>query len=85
MSSSLKTIVLLALLSLGLVLVTPVPPVSAGDTCCAIVAIDQAKGTVTLRDLKTSQTFQVAVKDAARLKSLKIGQAVDRNIGTPVR
>jgi Cu/Ag efflux protein CusF len=61
------------------------PTVMGATPCCGIVAVDQAKGLVTLRDLKTGQTFQVAVKDAARLKSLKIGQAVDRNIGTPVR
>ena len=38
---------------------------------------------VTLQDLKTGQTHQPTVKDAVHLKSLKIGNKVERNIGTP--
>lgn len=48
--------------------------------CCPIMAIDQTKGVVTLKDLKTGETFQVRVQNKARLKNLKVGQLVDRNL-----
>ena len=44
-----------------------------------MVAVDAAKGVVTLKDAKTGKTFQVTLKDKARLKTLKAGQEVDRN------
>lgn len=46
-----------------------------GEPCCAITAIDAAKGIATARD-KAGKTFQFSVKDAALLKSLRVGQAV---------
>ncbi|MGH7381035.1 MAG: hypothetical protein ACREKR_02225 [Candidatus Methylomirabilales bacterium] len=55
------------------------PTVHGGGPCCAVVAVDAAKGVVTLKDAKTAKTFQVTVKDKAQLKTLKVGQAVDRN------
>jgi Cu/Ag efflux protein CusF len=61
------------------------PTVMGGTPCCSVAAVDQATGIVTLRDLKTGQTFQVAVKDAARLQSLKVGEQVERSIGTALK
>lgn len=48
--------------------------------CCAVTAIDAAKSVATLKDLKTGKTFQVRVRDKAKLKALKLGQQVDRNL-----
>ena len=62
-----------------------VPPAFAGNPCCSIVAVDQATGRVTLRDLKTGQTFQVTVQDAARLKTLKVGEPVERTLGPALK
>lgn len=47
--------------------------------CCAVTAIDPAQGMATLKDLKTGATFQVKVRNKAKLKGLKVGQRVDRN------
>lgn len=84
MRFTLRTLIVMTLLSLGLVLGMPVPPVSAGDPCCSVKAVDPKTGMVTLQDLKTGQTFQLKA-DPNRLKSLQVGQQVDRNIGTPAR
>jgi Cu/Ag efflux protein CusF len=54
--------------------------VHAVEPCCSVTAIDQATGVVTLKDLKTGNISQVTVTDMAKLKSLKIGQQVDRNL-----
>ena len=62
-----------------------VPPAFASVPCCSIVAVDQATGRVTLRDLKTGQTFQVTVQDAARLKTLKVGEQVERTLATALK
>lgn len=51
-----------------------------GEPCCNVVAIDQTKSMVTLKDLKTGTTFQVTVKNKATLKNLKVGQKVDRDL-----
>ncbi len=48
--------------------------------CCAVAAINQATGVVTLKDLKTGNISQVTVKDMMKLKSLKIGQQVDSDL-----
>lgn len=48
--------------------------------CCAVTAINQATGVVTLKDLKTGNISQVTVTDKAKLKSLNIGQQVGRNL-----
>jgi hypothetical protein len=79
-----RTIALPVALTLGLVTLMPVLPVSAGDPCCNVKAVDPKTGMVTLQDLKTGQTFQLKA-DPKRLKSLQVGQHVDRNIGTPAR
>jgi Cu/Ag efflux protein CusF len=50
------------------------------EPCCSVTAINQATGVVTLKDLKTGKISQVTVTDQAKLKSLKIGQQVDRNL-----
>ena len=50
------------------------------EVCCSVTAIDQATGVVTLKDLKTGNISQVTVKDPAKLKSLKIGQQVGRDL-----
>ena len=57
----------------------PKAKVHEGTTCCSVTAINQATGVVTLTDLKTGAVYRVTVTDKARLKSLKIGQQVDRN------
>lgn len=54
--------------------------VHRGEPCCGVTAINQATGVVTLKDLKTGNISQVTVTDKAKLKSLKIGQQVDRNL-----
>ncbi len=71
---------LLAIWSLGLA-----APTHAAEPCCAVTAIDQATGKVTLRDLKTGKTFQVQVADKARLKALTIGAQVDQTARLPAR
>lgn len=48
--------------------------------CCAVTAIDAARSVATLKNLKTGETFQVRVQNKAKLKSLKVGQQVDRNL-----
>ena len=48
---------------------------SDSEPCCAITAINAAKGIATARD-KAGKTFQFKVTDAALLKSMRIGQAV---------
>ncbi len=45
-----------------------------------MTAINQATGVVTLKDLKTGKISQVTVTDPAKLKSLKIGQQVGRDL-----
>ncbi len=51
----------------------------AVDPCCSITAINTKTGIVTARVNSTGQTFQFAVKNAATLRSLKIGQAIFAN------
>ena len=48
--------------------------------CCAVTAINQATGVVTLKDLKTGKISQVTLTDKAKLKSLTIGQQVGSNL-----
>lgn len=48
--------------------------------CCAVVAINQATGVVTLKDLTSGDISQVTVTDKAKLKSLQVGQQVARNL-----
>jgi Cu/Ag efflux protein CusF len=48
---------------------------SDSEPCCAIVSVDAAKGVAAARD-KAGKIFQFSVKDAALLKSLRVGQAV---------
>ena len=80
MTKTLRAALLLAALSLGLITLVPATPVEAAAPCCGVVAIDQAKGLVTIRDKATGQTHQVTVKDVARLKTLKVGQAVHADL-----
>ena len=54
--------------------------VHEAEPCCGVTAINQATGVVTLKDLKTGEISQVTVMDKAKLKGLKIGQQVDRNL-----
>jgi hypothetical protein len=56
--------------------VTPVEP------CCNITALNLATGIVTAREGATGRTFRFEVKDAALLKSLKVGQAVFADFGS---
>ena len=48
---------------------------SDGEPCCSIIAIDAATATVTAKDA-TGKTFQFTARDAAMLRSLRVGQAV---------
>lgn len=54
--------------------------VHEGEPCCSVTAINQATGVVTLKDLKTGNISQVTVTDKAKLKNLKIGQQVGRDL-----
>ena len=72
-----------AILALGLLTTLPAPLAWAIDPCCGIVSIDKATGIVTLRDSRTGQLEKVKM-DPAQLAALKVGQPVDRSIGTLV-
>ncbi len=50
------------------------------EPCCGITAINTKTGIVTARVNSTGQTFQFAVKNAATLSSLKIGQGIYANL-----
>jgi len=81
---NLKSTTLGALLALGLLTALPASVAFAELPCCAIVGIDKASGTVTLRDNKTGKTETVTVSDPAKLAKLKVGQAVDHS-ATPAK
>ena len=51
----------------------------AGAPCCRITAIDARTGVMTVQDKTTARTFQCRVTDAARIKHLRVGQAVKEN------
>jgi len=71
-----------ALLALGLLTALPAQEVFAGQPCCTIVAIQKAKGIVTLRDNKTGKLEKVTVKSFdIEKRKLTVGKAVDRSIG----
>lgn len=55
-------------------------PLVAPQPCCAVTATDVATGIVSARVNATGQTFQFGVKDAATLKSLKVGQPIYANL-----
>ncbi len=48
--------------------------------CCTITGINTKTGIVTARVNSTGQTFQFAVKNAAVLNSLKVGQGIYANL-----
>jgi len=50
------------------------------EPCCAVTAINAATGVATLRDLKSGRTFNVTVRNKARLNGLRVGQNVDKNL-----
>ena len=52
-----------------------------GDPCCAITAINAATRIVSART-KTGTAFQFEVKNAALLKGLRVGQAVNADLNT---
>ena len=49
--------------------------------CCAVVSVDKAGGTVTLRDHKTGRLGVIKVTDPANLAKLQAGQDADISIG----
>jgi Cu/Ag efflux protein CusF len=53
-----------------------------GEPCCSIAVIDLQKALITARDNARKTTFQFEVKDAALLKSLRVGQAVFADFAT---
>lgn len=55
---------------------------SAGEPCCGITAIDTRTGIVTAREIGSKRTFQFEVKNAALLRSLKVGQPISVDFGT---
>ena len=55
---------------------------SAGEPCCAITAIDARTGIVTAREIGSKRTFQFQVKNAALLRSLKVGQPISADFRT---
>ncbi|HEX6134259.1 MAG TPA: hypothetical protein VFZ24_09850, partial [Longimicrobiales bacterium] len=58
------------------------PNADPAEPCCGITAIDLATGIVTAREAATGRVFRFEVKDAALLRSLKIGQKVYADFGT---
>jgi Cu/Ag efflux protein CusF len=87
MKKPILAVLLIALCGAGFAALAAEPvskPVKArvhgSEPCCSVTAINQATGVVTLKDLKTGNISQVTVTDKAKLKSLKIGQQVDRNL-----
>lgn len=55
---------------------------SAVEPCCNITAIDARSGIVTAREIGSKRTFQFEVKNAALLRSLKVGQPISADFGT---
>jgi hypothetical protein len=47
-----------------------------GAVCCAIVALDAARGTVSVRDNSGRATFLVTLADPRRMSGLRVGRAV---------
>lgn len=58
------------------------PSVQPAQPCCSIMAVDAATGIVTATETATGRVFRFEVKDAALLKSLKLGQKVSADFGT---
>jgi Cu/Ag efflux protein CusF len=52
------------------------------EPCCGITAIDQATGVATAKETATGRVFRFEVRDAALLKSLKIGQKIFADFGS---
>ena len=55
---------------------------SAAEPCCSITAIDARSGIVTAREIGSKRTFQFSVKNAALLRSLKVGQPISADFRT---
>jgi hypothetical protein len=53
-----------------------------GEPCCGITAIDARTGIATARESATGRMFRFEVKDAALLKTLKVGQMIFADFGT---
>lgn len=60
---------------------TPSTKSSSASPCCSITAIDLARNLVTARDA-SGKTFQFNARDAALLKTLRVGQAVSADFGS---
>jgi hypothetical protein len=58
----------------------PAPAAYAGEPCCSVTAIDAKTGVVTAKEAATGRAFQFQVKDAAMLKSLKVGQEIPADL-----
>ncbi len=56
--------------------------VAPEEPCCGVMAVDLATGIVTAKELATARVFRFEVKDAAVLRSLKVGQKVFADFGT---
>ena len=67
----------LVVLGLGGVLA---PAAYAGAPCCSVTAVDAQTGVVTAKEAATGKVFQFQVKDAALLKSLKVGQKISADL-----
>jgi Cu/Ag efflux protein CusF len=59
-----------------------IPRTHPADPCCAITAIDAARGLVTARDASSGQTFQFEVDSRRLLAGLKVGQKVYADFAT---
>ena len=58
------------------------PGVSAATPCCSITAMDTKTGIVTAKDTATGETIEFRLGDAAKIKSIKIGDPVSADSGT---
>lgn len=76
---TLRRLVLLAMLALGvaLLVVVPLSPVPAADPCCNVIKFDPKTRIVTVRALATGKTYQCIVPAAQDGSLLKPGVKVE--------
>jgi Cu/Ag efflux protein CusF len=54
-------------------------PSQAAEACCAVVAVDTANGTVTIRHEQTGKLSTIRIADRYVLGGLKVGHKVQAN------
>lgn len=75
-----SSVTLMLLGALALITLTLAERADAAVPCCGITAIDTEGGLITVKEKATGATCQYRVADAAALRKLKVGQAVDAGV-----